>query len=86
MVRALKWDQKDVEINNGLTFETLLPGEMGSYGGWWVSVYDTNALASAQASDAELLAITHREWWHWQPLHRWRPPPILRLPLPPGNR
>ena len=31
---------------------------MGSYGGWWVSVYDTNALAGARASDAELLAIT----------------------------
>jgi hypothetical protein len=58
IVRALDWNQKDVKSNGSLTFETLLPGEMGSYGGWWVSVYDTNALASAQASDAELLAIT----------------------------
>ena len=58
MVRALDWNLKDVKSNGSLTFETLLPGEMGSYGGWWVSVYDTNALASAQASDAELLAIT----------------------------
>jgi hypothetical protein len=58
MVRALDWNQKDVKSNGGLTFETLLPGEMGSYGGWWVSVYDTNALAGARASDAELLAIT----------------------------
>jgi hypothetical protein len=58
MVRALDWNLKDVQSNGSLTFETLLPGEMGSYGGWWVSVYDTNALASAQASDAELLAIT----------------------------
>jgi hypothetical protein len=58
MVRALNWNQKDVEKNGGMTLETLLPGEMGSYGGWWVSVYNENALASAQASDAELLAIT----------------------------
>jgi hypothetical protein len=58
IIRALGWNQKDVKSNGSLTFETLLPGEMGSYGGWWVSVYDTNALASAQASDAELLAIT----------------------------
>jgi hypothetical protein len=58
IVRALDWNLKDVKSNGGMTFETLLPGEMGSYGGWWVSVYDTNALANAQASDAELLAIT----------------------------
>jgi hypothetical protein len=58
MVRALDWNLKDMKSNGGMTFETLLPGEMGSYGGWWVSVYDTNALANAQASDAELLAIT----------------------------
>jgi hypothetical protein len=58
IVRALDWNLKDMKSNGGMTFETLLPGEMGSYGGWWVSVYDTNALANAQASDAELLAIT----------------------------
>ena len=57
MVRALNWSQKDVATQNGLTCETLLPGEMGSYGGWWVSVYDSTALANAQASDAELLAL-----------------------------
>jgi hypothetical protein len=57
MVRALNWSQKDVQMQNGLTCETLLPGEMGSYGGWWVSVYDSTALANAQASDAELLAL-----------------------------
>jgi hypothetical protein len=58
IIRALNWNQKDVEQNGGMTFETLLPGEMGSYGGWWVSVYNTNELAGAQASEAELLAIT----------------------------
>jgi hypothetical protein len=57
MVRALNWSQKDVEARGGLTFETLLPGETGSYGGWWVSVYDSTALANAQASDTELLAL-----------------------------
>jgi hypothetical protein len=46
-----------METKDGLMFETLLPGEMGSYGGWWLSVYNQNALASAQASDAELLAL-----------------------------
>ncbi|MDD5140861.1 MAG: hypothetical protein PHY43_11445 [Verrucomicrobiales bacterium] len=57
MVRALNWNQKDVQKNGSMAFETLLPGEWGSYGGWWVSVYDTNALASAQASDADMLAL-----------------------------
>lgn len=57
MVRGLNWSQKDVETKDGLMFETLLPGEMGSYGGWWISVYDSTALANAQASDAELLAL-----------------------------
>jgi hypothetical protein len=58
MVRALNWSQKDVQHNGSMSFETLLPGEWGSYGGWWVTVYDTNALANARASDAELLALT----------------------------
>jgi hypothetical protein len=54
VVRALKWNEKDVETNGNLTFETLLPGEMGSYGGWWISVCNQDALAHARASDAEL--------------------------------
>ncbi|HXI73052.1 MAG TPA: hypothetical protein VNN22_22155 [Verrucomicrobiae bacterium] len=58
MVRALNWNQKDVQQNGSLSFETLLPGEWGSYGGWWVTVYDSTALANARASDAELLALT----------------------------
>jgi hypothetical protein len=58
MVRALNWSQKDVQKNGTITSETLQPGEMGSYGGWWVSVYNSTALASARASDAELLALT----------------------------
>jgi hypothetical protein len=70
VVRVLDWSHKNVlQSNGGLTFETLLPGEMGSYGGWWVSVYDTNALAGAQASDAEMLALA-------QPRVAAAPPPL----------
>ena len=58
MVRALNWNQKDVQQNGSLSFETLLPGEWGSYGGWWVMAYDRTALANAAASEAELLALT----------------------------
>jgi hypothetical protein len=58
MVRSLNWNQKDTEKNGGMTFETILPGEWGSYGGWWVSVYNDSALGNAQASETELLAIT----------------------------
>ena len=58
IVRTLDWSQKDVQQNGNLSFETLMPGEWGSYGGWWVSVENDTALASAQASEAELLAIT----------------------------
>ncbi len=57
-VRSLNWDQKESKKNGGMTFETVLPGEWGSYGGWWVSVYNDSALANAQASETELLAIT----------------------------
>lgn len=57
-VRALNFDQKDVQKTGGMTFQTILPGEWGSYGGWWVSVCNDDSLANAQASEAELLAIT----------------------------
>jgi hypothetical protein len=57
IVRALNWSQKDSMKNAGMTFETILPGEWGSYGGWWVSVYNENGLASAHASEAELLGL-----------------------------
>ncbi len=58
MVRALNWNSAVTNKNGGMTFETLVPGEWGSYGGWWVSVANDDALASAQASEAELAAIT----------------------------
>lgn len=57
IVRALNWNQKDTEKNAGMTFATTLPDEPGSYGGWWVSVYNENALANSHASEAELLGL-----------------------------
>lgn len=57
MIRALNFDQKDTQQSGGMTIETILPGEWGSYGGWWVSVRNDVALASAQASQAELLVL-----------------------------
>jgi|GEM_PF-1308458 hypothetical protein len=58
IVRALNWSQKDVQQNESMAFETLMPGEWGSYGGWWVMAFDRTALASAAASETELLAMT----------------------------
>ena len=58
MVRALDFTRKEVLQSGGMTGETILPGEWGSYGGWWVLVYNQNLLASAQASEAEMLALT----------------------------
>ena len=58
MIRALSWQQKDVQKHKGMTFETVMPDEWGAYGGWWVSVYSEEALAAARASDEELLTFT----------------------------
>jgi hypothetical protein len=57
-VRSLDWNQKETVKLGGMTFETILPGEWGSYGGWWVTVKNLDALASAQASEAELVSLT----------------------------
>lgn len=58
MVRALSWEKKDGGKNGEMTVETIMPGEFGSYGGWWVSLYEEKALAAARASDEELLTLT----------------------------
>jgi hypothetical protein len=58
VVRALRWNQKELVETNGMTFEITLPKEADAYGGWWVSVYDQKALEKAKASGPELLAIT----------------------------
>lgn len=57
-VRALNWNQDDVQKNEGMTFKTLQPGEADSYGGWWVMVCNDTALANAQASETEMLAMS----------------------------
>lgn len=57
VVQSLNWSQNDVETNGGLNFETVMPGEWGSYGGWWISVCNPTALDRARATDAELMAI-----------------------------
>ncbi|MFZ0827764.1 MAG: hypothetical protein WAO02_10110 [Verrucomicrobiia bacterium] len=68
MVRALNWNQPVTNSDGGMMFETLIPGEWGSYGGWWVSVYDQSALASAQASQAELASLTQSRTAPAQPM------------------
>ena len=68
MVRALNWNQPDTNSNGGMTFESLIPGEWGSYGGWWVTVYNGNALASARASEAELASLTQSRTAPAQPM------------------
>lgn len=57
IVHALNLNQKDLEKKEGMTFETTFPDEPDADGGWWISVYDENALTNARASGAELLAI-----------------------------
>jgi hypothetical protein len=57
IIRALNLNQKDLEKKEGMTFETTFPDEPDAYGGWWISVYDENALTNARAAGAELLAI-----------------------------
>jgi hypothetical protein len=68
MVRALNLNQKDLKQQGGMTFETILPGEPGSYGGWWVSVYNDNELANSHASEAELLGLAQPRVAAAQPL------------------
>jgi hypothetical protein len=86
MIRALSSTQKDRQQNGKLTAETLMPGEWGSYGGWWVSVYSEKALATARASDAELFALTHPPAAAPQPAFAPAPPAAVAPPAaaPPG--
>ena len=56
-VQSLNLNQKDLEKKEGMTFETTFPDEPDAYGGWWISIYDENALTNARASGAELLSI-----------------------------
>jgi hypothetical protein len=58
LISNLDSNSKDIKTHQGITFEITRPEEADAYNGWWVSVYDTNALSKARASKVELLAIT----------------------------
>lgn len=58
IVPTLDLNGKKFEKRDGMTFEVTLPSDPDSYGGWWVSVYDEDALSRARASGPELLTIT----------------------------
>lgn len=57
LVKAVSLDQDRIE-RSGLTIEVTPPTAEDAYGGWWVSLYYTNLLDEARASDTELAAIT----------------------------
>ena len=50
--------EKGKNLRNGLTFEVTPPSDPDAYGGWWVSVYNEQALNSMRASDKEMESIT----------------------------
>jgi hypothetical protein len=54
---TLKLEQ-DRLTRGGLVFEVTPPTADDAYGGWWVSVYNTEDLERARASTAELREIT----------------------------
>jgi len=56
LVHGLSLDEDKLE-RAGLTFEVTPPTGEGSYGGWWISIYDEAAINKARASDAELKTI-----------------------------
>ncbi len=60
-VRALDLTQKQVTAIGTMTIQTIMPGEWGSYGGWWVSVQDMKVLGDAKASAAELDNLTQSQ-------------------------
>ena len=56
LVHGLSLDEDKLE-RAGLTFEVTPPTAEGSFGGWWISIYDEAAINKARASDAELKTI-----------------------------
>ncbi|MFY0526043.1 hypothetical protein ACN28I_23830 [Archangium gephyra] len=56
LVHGLSLDEDKLE-RAGLTFEVTPPTAEGSFGGWWISIYDEAAIHKARASDAELKTI-----------------------------
>ena len=53
LLHGLALTQDQIE-RAGLTFEITPPTADDAFGGWWISIYDKNAIDKARASDAEL--------------------------------
>ncbi len=49
---------KDIKTVDGLTLEITPPTDEDAYGGWWVSVYSSEALEAAKATGKELSEIS----------------------------
>jgi hypothetical protein len=84
---------KDTAIYDGLTVEVTPETAEDSYGGWWVSAYQVNALDLARASDVELqqIVVQRKEVqtnpanvgeWNANDLTFARPVPTPTPPLP----
>ncbi len=50
--------EKDLQKQDGLTFEITPPSAEDAYMGWWISAYSERALGAAQASDDEMKRIS----------------------------
>lgn len=57
VVRQLNLDES-LTNRDGLTFEIAPPTAVDSYGGWWISVYSSERMNLARASDDELRQIS----------------------------
>lgn len=49
--------EKSIRKSGALTFEVTPDTDEDADGGWWISIYDENALAQARASEAEMQDI-----------------------------
>ncbi len=74
LLHALSLDEDKLE-RAGLTFEVTPPTAEGSYGGWWISIYDAAAIDRARASDAELKTIAVEA-----PARQYAPPAETKKP------
>ncbi|WP_257454770.1 hypothetical protein [Archangium lipolyticum] len=56
LVHHLALEEDELE-RDGLTFVVTPATADDAYGGWWISIYDANAIEKARASDAELKVL-----------------------------
>ncbi|QRN96139.1 hypothetical protein JRI60_45145 [Archangium violaceum] len=52
--------EKDELQRAGLTFVVTPATAEDAFGGWWISIYDANAIEKARASDAELKVLAQK--------------------------